>query len=184
MQTGGRTTIDTLDIKGASGAGAVYEDVTAVNLDGSAPQNTFLGQVQVDASVPNADGDLSEFGVVFPAAPATQFDKVDELGADDDATYIQSDAPAQKSTWQGTTLPAIVGGGSVLAVQINTKVKKLSSRNKSFRDIVRIGGTNFFGSPVGLSLDYVNHHTIQESNPQTAAAWTTAEIDALQTGVE
>ena len=49
---------------------------------------------------------------------------------------------------------------------------------------VRTGGSDFFSSNVAISSSFATGQTIFDQNPDTAADWTTSEIDAVEIGLK
>jgi hypothetical protein len=184
IQNNGSVVISQIGFRGAAGAGANFADFYITSLDGSAPQNNFLGDIQVDSLFPDAGGALSEFGVAFPSSPSGHFLKVDEVPQDTDTTYIESTGVNQRSLWGVDDLPVITGGSIVFGIQLNTVARKISSGNAVFREVVRVGSTNFFGATFGLAIEYIKHRTVFMQNPQTAGQWVESDVDTLEIGLE
>jgi len=168
----------------SGGSGVTVDDCYMLDETGAAPQNTFLGDIRVDTLKPSADGGLSQLPTVFPASPATSFDKVDEVLADDDSTYIQSTALNQVSTFTYENLPVVLGGAEVYAVQVNTRVKKTESGDRALSSLQRFSSVNTAFLTHGVSTDNITHRSVHPTNPRTASPWLESEVDALEVGLE
>ena len=162
--------------------GTRFDDVYICNDQGPAPYNTFLGNIRIDAVVPDADGTTTALGSTFPASPTNHFSKVDEPTPDSDSSYNENTAASQIDLYDYAALP--VDAGPVLAVQAMMLGKRVESGDGLARLIARPTGTNFNGATKGLPGDYIYQKHVWENNPQTTNAWTESEINAAEFGVE
>ena len=165
------------------GVGATLDDFYILDDTGPSPANTFLGDIQVDALRPTADGALSAIPTVFPASPVTQFDKIDETFPDDETTYLESTSTAQISTFVYEDLPALVGA-AVIALSIKSRVRKTTSGGQTVNAIVRSGGVNRVLGTLSASDEYLTMQTVNPTDPATAADWLDTNIDAAEFGLE
>lgn len=176
--------IASVGVGGANTQGVDHDDFYVLNLDGPPPYNTFLGDVRVDTLFPTGDGAHTEIATVFPAFPTTSWDKLDEVPWDDDTSYIESSVANQRSLFNITDLPPVIGGATVYGVQIFTRAKKTLTGNKTYRTLARPAGANFTVATHGLPSDYNKSVSILTNNPATGVAWGEPEIDTLQVGME
>ena len=134
----------------------------------------------VETLRPNASGDETSINTQYPAS-TYHWDKVDEVSADDGGTYVQT--AYSSGVWERDlyNLPAHSGSGIINKVTVYV------------RGYVQSGG---FGTQ---SISVKTHDTVYDyeqawpdawgvvsheltTNPNTDAAWTWEEIDALQAG--
>lgn len=159
-----------------NGVAVLFDDLYVCNAVGSAPYNTFLGDVRVAALVPTGAGATT--GMTASAGSNWQ--------TQDERAYSASDyntgAAGQKDTYALNDLPA--GVATVLAVQVNAIAKKTDSGALSLRTVVRSDGVDYVGSSVSLGLADALISTDYITDPDTSAAWTTSAVNALEAGAE
>jgi len=182
-QNGGAGTIDTVRLQGSTDV-IVFDDLYILNATGTAPQNTFLGDSRVDASTPLSDGTTTSIATVFPAAPATHFDKVDEIPPDGDSSYVSTSVSNELDLYNMTPLLSVEGATSIYGVQLNLYAKKDNEGGRQVLGKVRPTSTNFDGAVGTLITTYKYFFSLFDENPQTAADWTEAEKNAAQFGAE
>ena len=76
-----------------------------------------------------------------------------------------------------------LSSGSISTVTIHIRVCKGLGGSK-VKTVLRTGGADYLSSQINLnSTEYSDHSTTYSTNPATSAAWTWAEIDAMEIGV-
>lgn len=140
--------------------------------------NSWMGNMEVVCSFPDANGYYSDF---TPSA-GNNYECVDE-DIPSESDTVQGTAANQIDTYshQNVQSPYSV---SVYAVQVVSYINKQSSGSRLFRHVARIGGTNYNGADMSLQDEYAYGTTIWELNPATSAAWTDAIINGGEFGVE
>lgn len=156
-----------------------FDDIYACNGAGSAPQNTFLGDCRVDTTFPNGAGNLSQW---TPSA-GSNWQNVDEDPANDDTDYNFASVAATRDLY---ALPDIAPTtGTVFGVSVNLQVRKDDAAARTFRDLVRSGSTNFPGALTHTAQATYNMYTeIHAVDPNTSAAWTIANINLAEFGID
>jgi hypothetical protein len=160
----------------------LIDDIYILNTAGPAPYNDFLGDSRVDGLLPNGAGFSSDFPTATPSG--THFENVDENPPDGDTSYNESNVANDIDLFDVAALPVITGGATVWAVQASAFLNKQDAGPAPFRLLTRPTSTTFNGDQKEPPIDYVYKHQIWELNPQTAAEWTEAEVDAAEFGVE
>ncbi|MEE9367051.1 MAG: hypothetical protein V3W44_10215 [Dehalococcoidales bacterium] len=184
-RNGSSTEVSFIGFSGhTGGTGVAIDDVYVLNESGDAPQNTFLGDIRIDTIKPSADGGLSQLPTLFPITPTTSFDKVDEEFTDDDTTYIESTAVNQVSTFAYEDAPAVVGGATVLAVQVATRIRKTEIGPRNMTSLQRFSAANTVFQSHGVPTENTTFLSVHPTNPRTGSAWGETEIDALEVGLE
>lgn len=158
------------------------DDVYVLDIAGSAPYNDFLGDSRVDGILPDGSGFSSDFATATPSA--THFENVDENPPDEDTSYNETNVANDIDLFDYAALPVVVGGATVWAVQVSGYLNKQDAGPAPFQFKSRPTSTTFGAIQQEPSTDYKYFHEILELNPQTAAAWSEAEIDAAEFGVE
>lgn len=177
-KTGGTSTnIDMVRVQGDNSGGKYVDDFYICDGTGTAPQNTFLGDVKVTSLVPNAAGSSTQF---TPSVGAN-YTTVDELpySATD---YVSSGTSGQRDTYALTDLAATAG--SVYGVQTNIIAKKTDAAPIALRPAVKSGATVYYGPNLNLSSNDNILMDTRQTNPATSASWTATEVNALEAGFE
>lgn len=109
---------------------------------------------------------------------------VDEVIADEDTTYVKPAGAG--ATYDTYGLPnSGVGAGTINSVTVHCRGKGTGDPAMKLRCVCRTGGADFFGDLETLTANYAPYSKVWTVNPNTAPdAWTWAEIDALEAGVE
>lgn len=153
------------------------DDVYCLDTTGPAPNNTFLGDVRIETLYPNAPGGHADWA---RSAGTINWALVNEHPPDDDTTYVTSNTPADKDSYNFTDLTAT---GVVYGVQTNLIARKTTSGFKQIRTIVREAGVDYPGSPKTMAAAYNWYGHIFETDP-AGGQWNTAKVDAAEFGVE
>jgi hypothetical protein len=130
---------------------------------------------------PNAAGDETALDQ-YPTS-GSHYDKVDEVTPDNDSTYVYNSAKGAAWYRDLYNLPAHSGSGTINKITI-----KIVARNSLWAGVEIFCKTHGTGYSDGDS--WYNHYSYTEktweltTNPNTSAAWTWDEIDALQIGVQ
>lgn len=130
---------------------------------------------------PNAAGDETglSFGGTTPAD--SNWESVDEDSSDDDVTYVESGAGVYETDLYNLADTALYGTINSVTVFVNCKGTKVGVFSAYTR--IKTNGVAHDGSEITLTTTYVTYSTAYTTNPQTTAAWTWAEVNALQAGV-
>lgn len=176
--------VGTIDNFRLGAANAYYDDLYVLDDTGAAPRNTFLGDVQIEVMLPDADGALTQFDTTFPASPTTHFDKVDEVNPDLETSYNETPTAADRDSFTMSNLPAITGGDTVLGIQVSTTARKTTSGTQNLQNFVRLSATNYDGGSVSLTEDYKEYLDIYNTDPDAPGEWTTAILDGIEAGTQ
>jgi len=161
-----------------------YDDWYICDTSGSI-NNDFLGDIRVDAIVPDGDGALTQLATTFPASPTTHFDKVDESLHDGDSTYNEDDIDNTIDLFTLENLPALSGTGVVHGVQTAIVAKKMDAGAKSMRHKMRVAGIDYDGNTQALATSYAAYLQMRETNPNTGVKFTEADVNSgIEVGYE
>lgn len=170
------TTVDRVMIGGNS---ARIADVYI--LDNTGPtNNNFLGDVAVRTLSPSAAGTYTQ--LTNSAGNSTNnFSYVNEHPYSS-TQYVGSPTTGLRDTY---TLPDLAAGvTTVYGVQVTGSMAKSDATAGSARNVIQTGGSLYYGATRGLSTSYVSYYDLFENNPNTAIAWTVADVNGLEAGME
>jgi hypothetical protein len=153
-----------------------YDDLYICNSVGSAPYNTFLGDIRIHSLMPNGAGSLTQ---MTPSSGAN-YTTVDELpySATD---YVRGSA-GQVDLYTAADLPA--GVGTIFGVQANAIVKKSDAGNLSGRTVIKSGTTTSNGTSISLGTTDTTITDTRSLNPDTSLAWTSGDVNGIEVGME
>ncbi len=153
-----------------------FRDVYILNEQGSAPLNDRLGPVHVKAYQPDGAGNYADF---TPSAGSNQ-DNVDEDPPDDDTTYNDSQATAERDSF--TFADAGAEMDSIVGVQAYC-YGRFEGTALDAGTFLRRSSTDDDGGVVTPSSAYKTLGlTIWEVDPIAAGAWTRTNFNATEFG--
>lgn len=176
-RNGGTGVITQVNVNSAV-ANMRLDDFYICDTSGSA-NNDFLGDVRVDAYLPNGNGNSSQF-TGSDADSTDNYLLVDDSAPDGDSTYVQSSTSGHKDTYtfaDMTHTPSTIHG-----VQINMTAKKDDAGSRSIASVTRSGGSDTDGTTQALSTSYIDYLQIVEQDPNTSAAWTKTNFNSAEFG--
>ena len=160
-----------------------FDDLYVCNGAGSV-NNNFLGDVVIETLYPNGNGNSSQL-LGSDGNSTDNYLLVDEPGTPSTSDFVGSPTVGQKDTYAFTNLVKV---GSVFGVVAHAFAHKTDAGSVNGRILARPTSTDFAGpnfSPaVGTAASANGTKTTWELNPQTTAAWTTAEVNASEFGIE
>lgn len=158
------------------------DDVYISDGTGSAPYNDFLGDIRVECLFPQTDAVSA--GSNAGLTPSTGTDHgalVDETAANADTDYNGTATAGTKDTYQ---YPNMVSAGDILCVHPLLLVRKTDAAPKTIAPVLRHSGTDYDGTTQSVGVKYTYLDQIYTQNPGTSAAWTAADVNALQVGMK
>jgi len=156
----------------------IIDDIYILDGTGSAPTNTFLGDIRVECRFPNAVGTNTAW--LPSAAPA--YGCLSQPIPDGDSSYIYSSTTNDISTFP---LPPLASSpATIFGLQITHCSRKTEVSNRFVADVIRSGSTNYPGASVGLSTSYNFYTTIYPTDPATSAPWTLTNANAVEVGIK
>lgn len=168
---------DAVRFLGITAIGHSIDDVYILDGSGSA-NNNFLGDQRVVAIFPNAEGTTNDF------TPSTGTDNsalVDEVAPNDDTDYVESSTVGHKDLY---AYGNISGLGTIAGVQVNTDCRETDASDFNVITVVRSNVTESDDAGQALTASYLTKFRIVEQDPDTAAAWTEAGVNAAEFGVK
>ena len=175
---GTSTLIDAIRIENNSTNNRV-DNLYVLNSTGTV-NTTFLGAVRVHTLAPNGNGATSQF-TGSDGDQTDNYQLVDELPYSV-ADYVASSTSAQRDTYQLDDLP--VGYHQVLGAQSNIVGLKNTAGARALKAAIRSNSTVHYGSSRSVSTNVQTYSDVFENSPVTSLAWTSAEINNLESGME
>jgi len=175
----GTETINIIKFGGDQTQDFTYDDIIIMDDTGSAPFNDFLADTRIDTIQPNAVGDNAGFTAVPAVANHLN---VDEAVPDDDTTYVESEVTTTKDLYNMASMA--FSPTAINAIQVVGQVTNPDSGTTQFKFKVKSGITEGTGIAKSPPLGYTFFDEIFINNPDTAAAWTESEVNAMQAGME
>jgi len=167
---------------GSSAATQQWDDMYLLDTSGSAPNNTFLGDVHVETLFPSADGAHTDF---TPNSGSNHFDRVnDQAGTfpDDDTTYVSDATVGHRDSYAYDDLSVLTG--TIFGVQTVQDARKDDAGTRQIAAVARVSGTDYDGATVTLGTTYAMGTEIRETNPNTSAAWTVSDVNGAEFGIK
>ncbi|HET7713846.1 MAG TPA: hypothetical protein VFK94_06425 [Patescibacteria group bacterium] len=163
----------------SSGFGTSHDFDDVYLCDTLGTYNTdFLGDIRVQALLPNAAGNYSQW---TPTAGAN-YTNVDENPPNDDTDYVASSTVGQIDTYGFSDLTPT--SGFIRAVQFIMDARKDDAGTRQIAAVVRQSGADYVGVTKSINASYAFYVDIMDSNPATSTTWTLAEVNADEFGIK
>jgi hypothetical protein len=160
----------------------LYDDIYVIDTTGSV-NNTWLGDVKVEALFPNGAGNSTQFSVT---GAASNYQAVDDNPVDDDTSYVSSSTLNQKDTYAYENLSTITQ--SIKGVIVHTLAKKDSTGTRAITALIRSGTTDYSQDEYFLAYgdtdEYGFRSSVTDVDPDTSVAWTVSGVNSAQFGFE
>jgi hypothetical protein len=158
--------------------GMSYDDVYVLDNTGT-QNNDLIGDCRIETLYPNGAGNYAQLSA---NGAGTNYGCVNEHPADDDTTYVAGNSVGNKDSYAFANPAGTIN--TVYAVQMNMRARKDNAGTRTVARLFRASATDYLGSDNSLSTSYALYRDVMEKNPDTNAAWTSADITALEAGVK
>ena len=139
--------------------------------------NTFLGDVRVDALQAQANGALNQWTVEGAASAWAAVSDGDE------ATAIRAATAGLRQTFDVEALPAMTTP-AIHGVQVTLLARKTDAGNGRVRGLVASGAQMAVSSDINLQEQLAWHTALFERNPNGNVQWTEGAFNAAEFGLE
>jgi hypothetical protein len=153
------------------------DDVYCCDTSGSV-NNNYLGDIIVRALMPNGAGTNTQW---TPNGQANNYQCVNEIGPDEDTSYISSQTADQIDTYTLADLPA--SASTVFAVQQTVRARKDDAGNRVIHGMLKSGSSYSEGPDIACPSSYAYFQRVIETDP-AGGSWTPSSINALEAGVK
>lgn len=157
-----------------------FDDIYICDSTGSSPTNDFLGDVRVEALLPNGDGNSS----VLVGSDGNSVNNsllVDEVGPNGDTDYVSSATPGDKDTYAYANLTSTTG--TVYGVIVQPYARKDDAGARSIVSVARLSGTEVDGPVQTLASSYAYLPDVREAKPG-GGVWTISDVNSAEFGVK
>lgn len=159
-----------------------FVDDIAINDTSGATDNSWCGDGRVIALTPNANGDSSQF-VGSDTNSTDNYLLVDEVPSDGDTSYVESATVGEKDLYNLTACG--LTSVNIARVWIESRAKDTTTGDGTIKLLAKTESTEYESANIDLSTSYAAQKgTDYTVNPNTSAAWTTTQLDALQVGIK
>jgi hypothetical protein len=130
---------------------------------------------------PNAQGYYSAWTNTGCSSGTSEWQCVDENPANTtDNLYTSQKTVSESFAFQDTGLSNVI----INSVTVYFYGIRYSSTRYMFQPLVRSSSTDYLGSVKSLTASYAYYSQVYTTNPATGAAWTVAQVDALEAGMK
>jgi hypothetical protein len=172
---------NTIAFRGPAGVGlggSFQLDDIYINDDTGAANNTFLGDMKVEAVSVIDNGFYSQWDVFPDGTPP--FQAVQVLN---DGLYISSNTAAQKDAFLTSSLNFITS--AIAGVSAVYWARNTDSTTHTIKSLARIAGVDYLSSAITINnTAFKAYQNIWEQDPSTVAAWTVPGVGAASFGVD
>lgn len=162
-----------------------YDDL-AINDNTGTADNTWCGDGYVLALRPNAQGSSNQWlRNDTNLAAVNNYDRVSEVPPDNASTYVYSQTVGNKDFYNLTDLVGLLPADAIRRLWISTYASEAVAGGDAFQVGLYINSTEYWSANQILStLWQAFQGSVYSTNPNTAAAWTQADVNALQVGIK
>ena len=140
--------------------------------------NTFLGDVRVDALKPQAPGVLNQWTVEPTGLPAWA-----AVSDGDETTALRAATAGLRQTFDVEALPAMTTP-AIHGVQVTLLARKTDAGTGRVRGLVASGAQMAVSSDINLQEQLAWHTALFERNPNGNVQWTEGAFNAAEFGLE
>jgi hypothetical protein len=160
---------------GSSTGDAFVDDIYVCDNTGS-NNNTYLGNVRVQALLPNAPGDRTVW-TPFNGALANWQNAININT--DDTLYVFTPNAAD---WDLYNIQSLVNSPTIFGVQVKGSYRQDDATQRKIQNTLKSVTTEDKGAIYSTDQTYAYFSDIWELNPATGVGFTGAEVNALQIG--
>ncbi len=177
-QVSANAQVDSINLRNDPSTDDSWDDFVVMDENGGV-NDDFIGEVTVETVFPDADGnrnDFTRFG-----GGSNNFEAVDDgITPDDDSTYNHSAVVGDDELYGHTALTIPLD--NIHALVVRNHVRKEDAGARIVRALCRSNVTEVEGADFGPGFDWRFFDEVYENDPDTAAAWLEAAVNAAEFG--
>jgi hypothetical protein len=160
------------------------DDMAINDTGGGAPDNTWVADGHFIALVPNADGSSSQW-TGSDGNSVNNYLLIDDTPSNNDTDYVVDSTSTHKDEYNLPSMTAWLTGQTCRHVQAEARARIEAADGSTVAVGIKSGATEDFASFTALTTSYARAlGTLHVTNPDTAGAWTEANIAALEVGIK
>jgi len=172
-------------VGGSAGLYTYIDDLYICDTSGSV-NNTFLGDVTVEAIFPNADGSSSQF-TGSDTDQINNYQLVDESTSDYPNTddYVYSSTVSNKDLYNFASMGP--SSATIHGVQVNIGAKKSDTGTRTYKSVAKLSGGSATDGDVAFApsdTSWAYGCDVWETTPGTSNAWTVSDVNGAEFGVK
>lgn len=162
-----------------------YDDL-AINDNSGASDNSWCGDGYVLALRPNAQGASNQWlRNDTNLAAANNYDRVSEVPPDNATSYVYSQTVGNKDFYNVPDLAGLLPADAIRRLWVSAYASEAVAGGDAFQVGLYINSTEYWSTnQVLTTLWQAFQGPVYNTNPNTAAAWTQADVNALQVGIK
>jgi hypothetical protein len=169
----GATTVDAFHFQGVQYNNGIDLDIDDWHENSS---TTPIGPMRIDTLRPSSDQAVTW----SRSAGANNYALVNETLVDGNTTYVETNVVNNSDLYGLGSLP--VSPATIYGVQAVDFAEKTDASTRTIYQQVKSGATLDQGAARALTTSYDRYERMLTQDPDTAAAWTLAAVNALQRG--
>lgn len=178
---GAATQVDLLKLNGGSGSSFLtYYDDLGLNDTTGGVDDSWCGDGRIILLTTNGNGDVSQ----LMGSDGNQTDNyllVDDVPDDSDTTYVEGSVVDERDLY--ALIACGLSGVDIIRVQAVAVAKDTVASGGKIALVVKTNTVEYAGSDQELLTSYaIIKGADYKLNPNTSAAWSISELDALQVG--
>jgi len=139
----------------------------------------YLGDIKVRYIKPNGNGTNRDFSL---STGTDDFAVLDDVPPNGDTDYAYSETVNDKISCAMEDVDLL--GGTCEGIQVLANVRKDEANVRKIKTLILEGGTETLGDEESIPTGYYYATTCYDENPRTSAAWTDAQLDAIEAGIK
>ncbi len=154
----------------------VLDDMYLCDATGSAPLNTYLGNVRCQALLPGGSGASTQW------SPSNTADANWQCAANtkmDDSLYVYSPTTGAEDNY---AVKPLINTPLVVAVQTRLAARQDDATQRTLEAVLISNGTEVTGAPVNLSQSYAVQSDMFVTDPATGLSWLYPAVNLLKVG--
>lgn len=155
----------------------LYDDLYICDATGTT-NNTFLGDVRVQTLFPAAAGSSTQ---LTPTGSANNYANVNDV-PDSTATYNASTVVGNRDTYLMGQL--LASTGTIYGLQDNVHAFKTDAGSANMKAALKSGTNLYYDATHVLGATNAWFGAVRETDPNTSAQWTSANLNSIEFGGE
>ncbi len=176
-QNGGVANVSSVEFKGGSSTQDFCD--WYINDTSGAVNTDYWGDTRVMEVYPDGAGASTQFTIGGTTPAATNWQSVNGTNPNENVTFVESSTVGHKDLYAFTDL---TGSPTIRAARLLVSARSDDGGARGLAGTCTSGATASNGTTLALTTSYVYAKALYETDPNTAAAWTVANLNAATFG--